>query len=73
MKTEKCEFGLTLKVNVEIDGLGERTLKIGDEILSKLLNEEVLSMDEDNISELLLFKDSTKLTFNTNTYVVTDV
>ena len=73
MKTEKCEYGLTIKVNVEIQGLGERTLKIGDEILSKLLNEEVLSMDEDNVSELLLFKDSTKLTINTNSYVVTDI
>ena len=66
-------YGLTLKVIVDIEGLGERTLKMGDDILCKVLNEEVLSMDEDSISELLLFKDSITVTFNTNTYIVTDV
>lgn len=73
MKTQRCQYGLTLKVIVDIEGLGERTLKMGDDILCKVLNEEVLSMDEDSISELLLFKDSITVTFNTNTYIVTDV
>ena len=52
----------------------EISIKMGDEILSKLLDKtDVLQLDEDKLAEHLLFINNVKLTYEKDTLLVTTV
>ena len=52
----------------------EISIKMGDEILSKLLDKtDVLQLDEDTLAEHLLFINNVKLTYEKDTLLVTTV
>ena len=52
----------------------ELSLKMGDEILSKLLHKsDVLELDEDTSAEHLLFINNVTLTYEKDTFLVTTV
>ena len=52
----------------------ELSMKMGDEILSKLLDKsDVLELDEDTMAEHLLFINNVTLTSEKDTYLVTTV
>ena len=49
-------------------------MKMGDEILSKLLDKsDVLELDEDTLAEHLLFVNNVALTYEKDTFLVTTV
>lgn len=48
---ESRKYGLTLKVEVKLSNDEELNIKFGDESLAKILNAEILTMDEDSITE----------------------
>ena len=49
-------------------------MKMGDEILSKLLDKsDVLELDEDTLAEHLLFINNVALTYEKDTFLVTTV
>ena len=50
----------------------ELSMKMGDEILSKLLDKsDVLELDEDTLAEHLLFINNVTLTYEKDTFLVT--
>ena len=49
------------------------TLKMGDEILQKILQVEVKHMDEEEISNLLLYKENVKLTYSADNMMTIDI
>ena len=52
----------------------ELSMKMGDEILSKLLDKsDVLELDEDTLAEHLLFINNVALTYEKDTFLVTTV
>ena len=52
----------------------ELSVKMGDEILSKLLDKsDVLELDEDTLAEHLLFINNVTLTYEKDTFLVTTV
>ena len=52
----------------------ELSMKMGDEILSKLLDKsDVLELDEDTLAEHLLFINNVTLTYEKDTFLVTAV
>ena len=52
----------------------ELSIKMGDEILSKLLDKsDVLELDEDTLAEHLLFINNVTLTYEKDTSLVTTV
>ena len=52
----------------------EFSLKMGEEILSKLFDRpDVLTLDEDTLTEHLLFINDVKLTYGKHTFLVTSI
>ena len=49
-------------MEVKLSNDEELTIKFGDESLAKILNAEILTMDEDSITEQLLFIEDMKIT-----------
>lgn len=73
MRADKCKYGLTLKVKVKLSNDEELTIKFGDESLAKILNAEILTMDEDSITEQLLFSEDMKITYNIHTHTLENI
>lgn len=70
---ESRKYGLTLKVEVKLSNDEELTIKFGDESLAKILNAEILTMDEDSITEQLLFVEDMKITYNVHTHTLENI
>ena len=60
----------TLCINTEDK---ELTLKIGDELLKKLVGCDVLSLYEHELGDMLLFIDKVSITYDKNSLLVTNV
>ena len=65
MRADKYKYGLILKVEVKLSNDEELTIKFGDESLAKILNAEILTMDENSITEQLLFIEDIQITYST--------
>ena len=57
-------------MEVKLSNDEELTIKFGDESLAKILNTEILTMDEDSITEQLLFIEDMKITYNVHTHTL---
>ena len=73
MRADRCKYGLTVKVEVKLSDDDELYIKFGDESLAKILHDEVLSMNEDSITEQLLFVEDITATYNINSHTVENV
>jgi len=65
MRADKYKYGLILKVEVKLSNDEELTIKFGDESLAKILNAEILTMDENSITEQLPFIEDIQITYST--------
>ena len=59
--------------NYEDAAVEELSLKMGDEVLRKIMKQDVLNADENTLAEELLFMENTTVTYNSNTLVIKDL
>lgn len=60
-------------MKVKLSNDEELTIKFGDESLAKILNAEILTMDEDSITEQLLFIEDMKITYNVHAHTLENI
>lgn len=60
-------------MKVKLSNDEELTIKFGDESLAKILNAEILTMNEDSITEQLLFIEDMKITYNVHTRTLENI
>ena len=72
IKITNCGLGISASVAVKVENR-ELTLKMGDQILKKILNHDVIDMDDKTLTEELLFTDKQVTVTYSSNYIVKDI
>lgn len=73
VKVDNCKLGITRTIAVTLDNGQSISIRMGDEILSKLMGREVIHLDEEAFSNELLFKSNVTVTYDISNYLVKDI